>query len=126
MQFLKRVTRRPFLEIRFTQCTIASTSINVKYSKVLCQTSSSNHRVETGKDSTQKVCEKCQGASSYFPHPGTVEVLETTQKQSKAEFLCDTTARFLVLVFCHANEPPADEEFINVCQVSRSRAVKKK
>lgn len=125
MQFLKRVTQRPFLEIRFTQCTVASTSINVKYSKFLYQTSSSDPPVETGKDSTRKVCEKCE-EPVLISLILELEVLETTQKQSKAEFLCDTTARFLVLVFCHANELPADEEFLNVFQVSRSRAVKKK
>lgn len=45
-------------------------------------------------------------------------MLETTQKQSKAEFLSDTVASFLVLVFCRANELPADEELVNVFQVA--------
>lgn len=45
-------------------------------------------------------------------------MLESTQKQSKVEFLCDTMARFLVVVFFIANELPADEELVNVFQVA--------
>lgn len=55
--------------------------------------------------------------------------LKIFSNNAKGRFLfysCDAMVGFVVLVFCHANELPLDEESVIRLSGMRSRAVKKK